>query len=150
MITDTLSESRQYEALHPLFASGFEYLRHFAADTPSGRYEIEGDRLFALVQSYDTRPPEQKKFESHEAHADIQYIVSGSENIYYAHRSLLPVTVPYNPEKDVQLYGDPTATTVLRMEAGSFAIFFPADGHKPNCHADGLAQVTKVVLKVRL
>ena len=43
----------------------------------------EGDDLFMLVQTFDSAPASEKTFEAHQHYADIQYIVSGRETIYY-------------------------------------------------------------------
>ena len=46
-----------------------------------GRVEIDGDRVFALVQRYETVMTDAPRFEYHRKYIDIQYIVSGEEVI---------------------------------------------------------------------
>src|SRR5688572_29530345 len=65
MILDTLSQSASYQQLGPRFAAGLKWLGEFSPATADGRYDIDGDDVFALVQSYDTVPSTEKKYESH-------------------------------------------------------------------------------------
>lgn len=150
MILDTLSQSASYQQLGPRFAAGLKWLEEFSSATADGRYDIDGDNVFALVQSYDTVPPADKKYESHRVYADIQYIVEGSEVIYYAPTAGLVPTMAYDATKDCSLYADPAAATPLFMAAGRFAIFYAQDGHKPGCVHNMASRIKKVVVKARL
>ena len=150
MITDTLRLCHRYAGLHPRFAAAFEFLKKLPADQPLGRFELDGDNCFALVQSYTTKPAADGKFESHERYIDIQFIQSGQETLLWAPRATLQVTQPYNSEKDVAFYSLPARTTPVNLMAGEFAIFFPEDGHAPGIEYGGAMTVRKVVIKVRV
>jgi len=152
MILDNLAHSDIYLPLHPLFSAAFAYLKAFDPATPDGKYLIDGDRLYAAVQRYTTAPADTKAWETHQVYADIQYIVSGSERLFYAPAEVLPVGTPYNDAKDVQKYGTgviPNAADTV-LSAGEFAIYLPHDGHKPGCIVEAPEAIVKVVLKVRL
>jgi len=148
MILDTLNQSTRYRALDPRLGQAFDWLETFRPDLPDGRYDIDGDAVFALVQSYETKPAPERKFEAHRRYADVQYIAEGSELMYYAPVKTLAPDSPYNEAKDVTLYPEPEQSTALRMAPGSFAVFFPPDGHKPGCVDAGPERIRKVVLKV--
>ena len=149
MIFDALANAQAYRHLGPRIARGLDWLADFSPQQPDGRYDIDGDNLFALVQSYDTVPPADKKFESHRDYLDIQYVATGHEIIHYAPlRDLQPVTA-YDNQKDFLLYGDPEKATPLNFSPGQFAIFYPQDGHKPGCMNGGRVAIKKVVIKVR-
>lgn len=150
MILDTLSHAASYQQLGPRFAAGFKWLVDFSPTMADGRYEIDGDHVFALVQSYVTVPPAEKKYESHRVYADVQYIAEGSEVIYYAPTAALIPTMAYDEGKDCLLYSDPVAATPLFLAPGCFAIFHPQDGHKPGCVHNTASRIKKVVVKVRL
>lgn len=150
MILDSLDHARHYHSLGERFAAGLAYLATFDPATEPGRYEILGAEVFASVQHYDTAPSADKKWETHDLHADIQFIASGRERILYAPRAALEVQTPYREEKDVTLYRDPAASTSLLLNPGDFAIFLPHDGHKPGCMAGDRDAVAKVVVKIRL
>src|SRR5205823_949045 len=115
-----------------------------------GRYDIDGDDVFALVQTYDTVPSTEKKYESHRVYADIQYVAEGSELIYYTPIAGLRPTMAYDEVKDYLLYSDPVAATPLLLEPGCFAIFYAQDGHKPGCVHNAANRIKKAVIKVRL
>jgi biofilm protein TabA len=150
MILDSLSRAAAYRSLGPRLAAGLDYLADFDPDTPVGRHLIDGEDLFAVVQEYDTAPATEKRFESHLRYIDIQYLVSGRERMLHAPADTLEVETPYNDEKDVAFYRDPAASSSFLVLPGQYAIFFPADGHKPGCMAGGREAVRKVVLKVRV
>ncbi|MGH8020289.1 MAG: YhcH/YjgK/YiaL family protein [Opitutaceae bacterium] len=147
MIIDTLENAGRYAALHPLFAAGFDYLRRFKPDTADGRHEIEGDSLFALVQTVQTGPAAEKRFEAHRRYIDIQYVAPGSEIMEYSALDDLRPTGTFDEQKDFGLFHDPASATRLLVDAGSFAIYYPQDGHKPCCSAGAPATVRKIVIK---
>jgi len=151
MIVDSLARpTAPYEKLHPLFARAFDYLRTFDRATPDGKVVLEADRLVALPQSYETAPAAGKRFEAHRRFIDIQFILEGEEIIEHAPIERLPeVSEPYSDERDVMFFRDPTACSRTLLRAGDFAIYFPADGHKPCCQAGaGPAAVRKIVMKI--
>jgi YhcH/YjgK/YiaL family protein len=151
MILDTLSNASSYEGLHPSLGRAFAWLSTYDSETPDGRYEITGPSLVAIVQRYITAPAESKKWETHRLHGDVQYLAEGVEGIGYAARSTLAVKTPYNPQKDAELYEPPAVfSTRLELNAGSFAIFFPHDGHQPGVMVDAASPVHKVVIKFLL
>ena len=143
MIIDRLSHADNYCAFGSRFISGFQWLKQAAPD-------VEGNDVYALVQSYDTVPSSEKKYESHRVFADIQFVVRGTEVIYYAPTDQLRTLTSYDEQKDFLLYSDPAASTPLNLGPGSFAIFYPQDGHKPGCVARTACSIKKVVIKVRL
>lgn len=150
MIIDVLSHSASYRALGPRLSAGLDWLARFDPATPDGHYEIQGDDVFALVQSYDTAPATEKKYESHRVYADIQYVANGTEVIHYAPTDRLQSVTAYDAQKDYLLYADPIAATPLHLNPGSFAIFYPHDGHKPGCIDGAPSRMKKVVIKVRV
>jgi uncharacterized protein, YhcH/YjgK/YiaL family len=150
MILDSLAQASLYRPLGPRFAAGLDWLLRLDLSLPDGRYAIEGDDVYALVQSYETQPAGEKRFESHRVYADIHYIVSGMERIDHAFQPELTPITDYDESKDFLLYADPAAATSLRLGVGSFAVFLPADAHRPGCTWEKTSQMRKVVVKVRV
>jgi len=151
MILDQLSSAASYEGLHPSFSRAFSWLTTYDTTTPDGHYEIGDPGLVAIVQRYVTAPAAEKKWETHRVHGDIQYIVSGAEEIGYALRESLVVKTPYNPEKDAEFYEAPAGSSSrMKLSEGDFAIFLPRDGHQPGVMIDQPAPIHKVVIKFRL
>ncbi len=150
MILDTLAHASTYRHLGPRFAAGLDWLEKAPTDLPDGRYEIDGNTVFALVQSYTTVAPTQKRFESHRRYADIQYLVRGEETVFHVPVGSLEPATPYDEPQDFLLHAEVAAATPLQLRAGSFAIFLPQDGHKPGCVAHAESPVRKIVVKVLL
>ena len=151
MIADTLANAALYHGVHPRLAAAFAYLQSFDPATADGKVPVDEERVYAMVQSYATKPAAEKKWESHRRYADIQYIVSGREVITYAHVSRLDGGTPYNDAKDVVNYAGPSGgASTLELRAGEWAIFLPDDGHQPGVAVEGSEEVRKVVMKVLL
>ena len=137
-------------ATHPQLRRAFEFLTSQDVKAwPDGRLELDGDRIFALPQGYLTRPPSQCRWEAHRRYIDIQYILSGREAMGYAPLSTLKPTTDFDQAKDVGFY-DGTGS-IINVNAGMFAIFFPHDAHMPCLQvAHQPEPVRKVVVKVAL
>lgn len=148
MIIDQIRNSGQYACLGAGFAQGLAYLQQtdFSA-LAAGRYALDGDRLYALVQDYDSRPAAQGRWEAHRLYADIQYVLAGQECIGYADTATLAAQ-PYDAEKDV-LFLDGSGN-MLTLKPGMFMILLPQDAHMPCLAVDAPEPVRKVVVKVRL
>lgn len=149
MIFDTLAHSGHYRQLHPGLPAAFDYLERLAPATPDGRIDLAGDDVFALIQSYTTVEPAEKRFESHRVYLDLQFQVSGEEIIHYAPRVELAIDAAYDPARDVELYSGLSGVPLL-MRPGRFAILFPQDAHKPGCQVRLPEPVRKIVIKIRL
>ena len=153
MILDRLEHARMYRALDADIARALDYLQQTNfQDVTDGRYELDGDRLFALVLRYRPKPLDQAMWEAHRRYIDIQYVVEGSERMGYTYlRSDLPVRQPYDPQKDIiffDAHGD-----WIEVPAGSFTIFAPHDVHAPGLATDrpaAAAHVCKVVVKCQV
>lgn len=151
MILDTIDNAERYEVLHKSFKKAFDFIRESDLESMEiGRYEIDGDNIFALVQGYTSQAVEEKRFEAHRNYIDIQYMISGSEMMGYTTPGYLTVTSEYNPDKDIEFYSH-TGFTECELDAGSFAVFFPEDPHMPGCSISGkeVEEVKKLVLKIR-
>jgi biofilm protein TabA len=151
VILDRIERGELYAELGTRFAAAFAWLRDFDPSLPDGRYDLEGDdALFALVQSYETTPGAEKRFESHRTYADVQFVAAGRERILHAPTEALEVETPYDEERDIAFHAEPAAASSLLLGEGDFAILWPGDAHKPGCMAGAREAVRKVVVKVRL
>ncbi|NDR55415.1 YhcH/YjgK/YiaL family protein [Aliiruegeria sabulilitoris] len=136
-------------------ANILEALR-FLADTDlasaaTGRIDIDGERIFAQVQDYTTQPASEKRPEAHERYIDVQFVVSGKEKMGFAPMvGKPPVVEDLLEENDVLFFGDVPDECYLTFSAGSYAVFYPWDIHRPGCSAENDQDVRKIVVKVRL
>lgn len=148
MVKDKLSAHHLYETLNPRFKAAFEWLKkHASGDIPDGRYELDGNKLVALPQGYNTHPFSAKLFETHKKYIDIQYIISGSEKIYLGDPSGMAVAVEFSEEKDIAFHDG--RGPAVDMAPGDFMIIWPHEAHAPGCDpaAEAVA-VRKIILKV--
>ena len=149
MLLDRLDHAALFDRLPPRLKEAIDFLRR--ADVPAlsaGRHDVDGDRLFALVQEYTTRPQPDCAWEAHRQYADLQYVVRGAERMGYMHLTNAREREPYDAARDVAFFepGDDYVT----VHAGMVAIFLPQDVHAP-CGAAGTPKaVKKIVVKVAL
>ena len=111
------------------------------------RIELTGG-AFALEQAYLPKARAEGFFESHRKFIDVQVVVAGEELMEVAEITRLMVATDYNPERDLLKYADVADASVLRMQAGEVAVFFPEDGHMPSLQWRGPGLVRKTVVKV--
>jgi YhcH/YjgK/YiaL family protein len=149
MIIDTLENASPYAGLGAGFDLAFAFLRSDKPTTAEPeRYDLDGDRVFALVQQYTTNPFETSVWEAHRHYADVQLVVSGQEQMGYAHLDTMTIDKAYDAENDFTLYrGD---GVLLPFNSGTFAVFFPQDVHMPCVTHGSPSEVRKVVVKIRV
>ncbi len=147
MIIDYLKNASRYKHVCPGLETAFAFLAKESSQTLSaGKYPVDGEKIHASVDEYETKPESACKWESHKKYLDIQVLLSGSERMGYAPvGSMIPRT-EYDAQKDVLFYNG-TGDSVL-MLPGMFAIFMPDDAHMPKICNGKPEHVKKVVIKV--
>ena len=121
-------------------------------ELPVGRIDIDGDTVFALVQSYQNRMEHHNpKFELHRKYVDVQYLISGAEIMGWAMHDAFTQTTPYNEETDVILGTIPAGVwTPVKFPAGRIIVLYPTDAHASGLAVDQPEDVKKVIIKVAL
>ena len=148
MIIDTLANLEFYKGLNEQLYKELKFLKETdVAALPVGRYEIDGDTVFALVQAYETHLPEECRWEAHYTYTDIQYVVEGSERMGW--KTLDGVVKTEDcPEDDVYFFESDGDHFVLHT--GQFAVFTPQDAHRPGVAVDGAAPIKQIVVRVAI
>jgi biofilm protein TabA len=126
------------------------YARDVSRANSDGRIDIDGDRLYASVATYETGPREERRFEAHRKYIDVQVLLEGEEVIDVALDNDLPVLEAYDEKRDVMFLEPPPQFASLVMNPGSFAVFYPHDIHRPGCHLRQRQRVRKIVMKVEV
>jgi len=137
-------------AMTPSLRKAFDFLRERNLHVlPDGRVDIDGDRVFALVQRYETVRTGAPKFEYHRKYIDVQFIVSGEEVIGWAASGSMQITEAYDVKKDIcfGMMKKGTWTPVL-LRAGQLVVLWPEDAHAPKLAAGKPSPVMKIVVKV--
>jgi YhcH/YjgK/YiaL family protein len=147
MIVDSVGNVGLYKGLGGRIARALALLGQtdFRAMEP-GKQEVDGTKLFYMVQAYQTKPREKGAWESHRKYIDVQYVVDGIERMGWAPFSQLSVTKPYSADNDAALYSGDGDFIVAR--AGTFLVLWPDDAHMPGIAVADPVQVRKVVVKI--
>lgn len=112
------------------------------------RYDIDGNNVYALVSQYMSK--DEAQFEAHRKYVDIQYVVSGVEQMGMAPLSALNEnTVTYDEVKDIE-FMTVKDSTYRKATPENFLLFFPSVIHKPGMKIDQNTEIKKVVVKVKL
>jgi biofilm protein TabA len=146
MILDSLARSSRYGALHPAFARAFDLLaKSDWTALQAGRHEVDGDRIYVLIDHTDGRGRDGARLEAHRRYIDIQFTIDGCEEIGWM--SLNECRQPaggFDQSRDIQFFSDSPRIWV-GVPAGHFAIFFPEDAHAPLA---GRGFLKKAIVKV--
>lgn len=151
MIVAPLNEAAVQAAATPNMKKAFAFLAGLSGrELADGRVDIDGEKVFALVQSYQSvAPGEAILLEAHHKYIDVQYMVAGREVIGWASTDRLDVSQPYDEAKEAWFGELPAASaTLVRLVAGDAAVFYPTDGHAPRLADGAPAAVKKIVVKV--
>lgn len=144
-----IAECGQYAALHPRFEKAFAFLKRAdLATLPVGRYEIELDNCWAMVQECELKPfGDIQRTEIHSTFIDIQSPLDGPET-YGLLDTKGELLQPFDAAKDCGLAD--LKTEPLTLQPGEFAIFFPGNGAHAPCRTTGEKTLRrKLVIKVR-
>ncbi len=146
MILDSMTNAHIYAAMHPRIARGLEFLRKTdLAALPPGRHEIDGDRVYAMVSEYCTKPVEAGRWEAHRRYLDLQFLQRGRERVGRAPLERFEAG-PYDETKDVAFLSG--SGEFVTLGAGDFLIVWPHEAHMPQIAADAPAPVKKIVVKI--
>lgn len=151
MIYDTKENLQQYKGISRNLDRAIDYLMQTdLTNMEAGKYTVDGERVFAMVQEPDSRPRTQARWEAHKHYIDIQYVIQGTERIGFQKIDALTVSEIYSEEMDIVFYGENGKGLFPELVPDSFAIFFPTDAHMPLVCAAEPAHVKKVVVKVEV
>jgi YhcH/YjgK/YiaL family protein len=148
MIIDEICKADEYFDLSEGIRTALRFLQETDMDAlEPGRHTVDGDRVFAIVESYQTKPMADGFWEAHLKHLDVQCVISGEEQIGYAPVSSM-VAEPYDEDRDFyKLKGNGNFVT---LRPGMFALLKPQDAHMPGISIQESRQVKKIVIKVRI
>lgn len=152
IVADLASWSKEEHVYSKALAKGMAFLQSSnLLELEEGRYEIDGDKLFAMVSEPESEPKHDRKPEAHDRYIDIQYLAAGEGEIIGVSRRT-PDSVPsedYLGSRDIAFYSDVKDETDVLLRPGMFAVFFPSDIHRPLCAVgDKGSKLKKVVVKI--
>lgn len=150
MFASKCIESDKCDRLDSKFRTAFEFLRNtdLKALTPGSQIKLAEGVTAIIKEPYLTQPREDRKFEIHRRHFDIQYVVEGREFIGTVFAQGLIPDGGYDEKEDILFFKEPEQSGGLVLREGDVAVFSPEDAHKPNCAVDRPEMVRKIVIKV--
>ena len=149
MIFDKIENLDRYKE----FADYAEQKKHFIEKDkkehlPEGRYELDGNNLFALVQTYETKDKENARMEAHKKYADLQFMEEGEERIYIDFTDELEVEEDKTPTQDILFYKKAEDHGFHVLTEGTFGYYAPQDAHMPCIKNHQKQKVRKIVFKI--
>lgn len=150
MLVSTLDQFVKCDWCGDIFTKIAEFIKNAPADIAPGRYDIDGDDLYASVSSYDTKPLAGALPETHQVYADVQVLLAGKEFVYWCPAAGLKEAKPYDPEADIAFFEQPETMSRILLQGNTFTLLFPGDAHMPQIAVDAPEKVVKVVFKVKL
>ncbi len=118
------------------------------AEKRDGKYDILGCQM--SVESPCTEPKEDRKLEGHKKFIDIQFEIKGNEEWIGVHpASGNEEIIEAHEDRDLYFFKSDEKESSIYFTIGRFAIFFPADLHRPLCMGEkGPEKLRKAVVKV--
>ena len=151
MITDRLNNAKQYFLLNEKLKKGFDFLINSdLKNMQDGKHIIEGNDIYANIQTLKTKSLDEQKWEVHRKYIDIQYVIKGQEKMGYGILDDFGnVIVPYDNEKDIAFL-DGKKYNYVNVSEGDFVIFYPNDVHAPMLSVKESEEIKKVIVKIKL
>lgn len=150
MIYDKLSNIGLYLGLGENLDKGLQFIKDVKSDIEFGSFWLN-DNVKVMVTEYMTKAVNELGYESHRQFIDIQFPICGRELIRVKPIEQLTLTKPYDTEKDVMFYNNPTeACTEIAIGEGYFTVLFPDDGHEPQHFVGAPETIKKITLKIRI
>lgn len=147
MILDHIQNYGSYAKLHPLFPAAFAHLLALSTcdGLPTGRIELDGECIYAMVTNGTGKPRDKARTETHRRYIDIQYTLTGTDLIGWLPASDCAHSIGYDASKDIEFYTD-WPEVWFEVKAGQFAVFFSHDAHAPMANEG--KPISKIVIKV--
>lgn len=151
MIVAKNADAANYKGFSPLLDKALDLLTpEFLSSVGTTTVRLDGDRLYATRNLFETVPDSETFFESHKRYLDIHAVVKGEERMEIANPGDLTVDEAVSrPESDFYAFAEKSAehqTAILRP--GTFLVAFPDDAHRCKGQVKGTSQVEKVVFKI--
>lgn len=151
MIVARNADAANYKGFSPLLDRALDLLTpEFLSTVGTTAVHVDGDKLYATRNLFETAPDEQTFFESHKRYLDIHAVLKGEERMEIADPKALTVDEGVSrPEGDFYAYVEKSAEhQTLILRPGTFLVAFPDDAHRCKGQVNGASQVEKVVFKI--
>jgi len=123
------------------------------ASLEAGRVEIDGSRVFALVQEPTTKLVQDAHFEVHRRYLDLQFDLEGVEDVKVTFGDVVPCG-DFDEAADKgycdAAYAGDGRVTCVSLAGGRFAVFMVGEPHMPTLAPQGESpsRLRKVCVKI--
>ncbi|MDR1784079.1 MAG: YhcH/YjgK/YiaL family protein [Dysgonamonadaceae bacterium] len=139
-----------YEKFPERWSVAFKFLNdNDLSALPTGRYELDGKNVYVNVMEYETRSISESPMEAHREYIDIQYIISGEENIGLTKLQNTINPTEYDDVKDILFMEPEKPETFHKADGKTFFVFFPDDAHRPYLTISEKTAIKKAVVKLK-
>ena len=95
----------------------------------------------------------ERRYEIHRAYLDVQFVLSGFEDLLIADEKRFTAPLPFDEARDIAFFEDkPREDLQVHLRPGLFCVIFPGEAHLPclrPLHAAGFREpVVKCVAKI--
>ncbi len=137
----------QYQANPELWKKAFQFMQTDLKTLEVGKYPLVEGKLIANIQEYNSKEPENARWEAHKNFIDVQYVISGKEKMGVMPLADAVHAGEYNAEKDVVFYGENDGA-IYPADTQTYFLFFTSDLHRPCIKAEESEPVKKLVIKI--
>ncbi|TKI02990.1 YhcH/YjgK/YiaL family protein [Martelella alba] len=149
MITGNIHHLDLVPYLPSALREAIEYVKqHITADTPLGKYDINGNQAFVIVSNDSSEPFDKRRAEFHAKYLDVQIVLNGPEIQAF---STLPAGRPdtdWLADKDIAFLPAGGQEKQILLQSGDFVVYYPGEVHKPLIAVGAPANVRKAVVKI--
>ena len=150
MILDTIENFLRYARRSEKSLLAYDFIMNYQKNPlPCGRYTLDENRCYAIVEEYTPTHAENKDFLSHTCYTTMQYVVKGREAVLWSSPERLPKKST-DEQQDETRYGGGENASTLHGQAGDFLVLYPQDAYKSGCceREDETQPVTKLTIKM--
>lgn len=146
MIYDTVENMGVYRDIPALTKCIAYFETHDVAQFEIGRYPVDGEDTYLLIDDNPTADASEKKLETHKTYIDFFITLGGEEKVGYAKRSDCVEPKDALPEVDAYFFDAPEQ--YFEMKKGMFLIVFPGEGHRTKVRNGDVPTVRRAVFKI--
>ena len=146
MVLDSLENCQKYYSLNRSFKEVFEFIKENDLNSLElGRHSLSED-VFMISEKIEAVTEKDAVLEAHKEYIDVQLCLSGVNQMGWCPLEKCDSLKEEHEDKDLYFY-EGRSEALCTVSPGSFAIFFPEDGHAPNI---GCGQLHKIIFKVKV
>lgn len=126
------------------------FINKISTDMSEGKYEIDGDDVYAQIMSYSTKAKDECTVEAHDIYRDIQFSLIGEEGISIFVRSELKLRKATSENDFYEYETNDNEYMKIKNRPGYFTMINTNEAHRPQESVDiECSTVKKGVIKIK-